>query len=564
MDRARDDLAGVIFVRSLWWTYAIAGGLYVVSRTTAAGEGSATTTLVATLAVVGSAAPPVALAAYVGRPRVELGPIPIPVVYALSLLATTLGAATWWLVSAALGDAPTIDLRLVLDVLVVGPIWIVLIGGGVVLWQSERQRRAAARLQLAALERFADAATQTARTAEETVMIQAGEQMRSTLAGLPDPDSLTLDDAAAWRRVAGDLRRATDEVIRPLSHSLWATSAVPHLRRPFSWVWRIVTTQDFRPGLIAAVFVAGSVTQTLTIYGVAAGTVLLVLEVAAIFVILGGANLVMRRVRRRAPVYLAALLIIEVLPLLPWPSVLGPSPVPTVGERVVGIIASVLLILITSGVGLVRQATAARAVDTAYRLEQAEERESQEAVGLAVALREVGSRLHGQVQAQLSAAAIAIDEAASLGRWSDAVDALDRARTALAAGVPQTTSGSLSQALDRVSDPWRAVGDVEVGCRVDDSVDPDTAARIAQIVEVGVTNAFRHGQATRVRVEVDREQTGVTIRVQDDGTGVAELTPGQWGLGLSLVDTLTEGDWSIGTVDAGTLLTARLPVVAPP
>ena len=71
-----------------------------------------------------------------------------------------------------------------------------------------------------------------------------------------------------------------------------------------------------------------------------------------------------------------------------------------------------------------------------------------------------------------------------------------------------------------------------------------------------LANAYRHGHAEHIDVEVARSERGVTVIVTDDGCG---LTDGEPGLGMALIARLTRGNFSLDNRDGGTQLIAHLP-----
>jgi len=52
---------------------------------------------------------------------------------------------------------------------------------------------------------------------------------------------------------------------------------------------------------------------------------------------------------------------------------------------------------------------------------------------------------------------------------------------------------------------------------------PDLEIALYRIVQESVNNAVRHAKATRVELTVERNAKGVTVRVRDDGVGIADL-----------------------------------------
>jgi nitrate/nitrite-specific signal transduction histidine kinase len=81
---------------------------------------------------------------------------------------------------------------------------------------------------------------------------------------------------------------------------------------------------------------------------------------------------------------------------------------------------------------------------------------------------------------------------------------------------------------------------MEVSVKIDaatEALDSETLLGIFRIVEQSILNAFVHGPAKRVQVNVSTDSMGVTdIIVSDDGPGVSveKITSG---LGTSIIDS---------------------------
>jgi hypothetical protein len=167
------------------------------------------------------------------------------------------------------------------------------------------------------------------------------------------------------------------------------------------------------------------------------------------------------------------------------------------------------------------------------------------------AARDIADRLHGDLQGALLAAA------ARLRRLSagseDARAELERVDALLARMVgPRTASPEppLGVQLAELRARWRGFLDVRLtagprtGPAPDDAV-PTFGGRtdrlIAGIVSESLTNAYRHGMARQVHVELKVAHGRVTLSVDDDGTGPLG---GRHGIGSGHLDAVAPGAWS--------------------
>lgn len=97
---------------------------------------------------------------------------------------------------------------------------------------------------------------------------------------------------------------------------------------------------------------------------------------------------------------------------------------------------------------------------------------------------------------------------------------------------------TLEAQLDEVVHPWRALADVVVDCQGVDGRWSETADIVA-IVDEGVRNACRHGDADNIRVSVSAEgKDAIRVEVVDDGVGLGQFEPGMGFERFALLGTL--------------------------
>ena len=102
---------------------------------------------------------------------------------------------------------------------------------------------------------------------------------------------------------------------------------------------------------------------------------------------------------------------------------------------------------------------------------------------------------------------------------------------------------------------------VELG---DAALGPDAALALYRGAQEGVTNALRHGHATRVRVDLRRDGEAVALNVADDGDGLPAAMPPGGHHGLRWLAERAEGLGGSFRIAAraphGVLLEVRLPL----
>lgn len=132
---------------------------------------------------------------------------------------------------------------------------------------------------------------------------------------------------------------------------------------------------------------------------------------------------------------------------------------------------------------------------------------------------------------------------------------------------PALTELGLDGALKGLIAQWQdSRGDVDVKLSTNLSwtaLDDTTALTVYRVVQEGLTNAFRHAQASSILVSVATAADGpIQVRIKDDGVGMsAGMRPG---FGLS---GMSERVWALGGTlslanapDGGVELDVRLPV----
>ena len=174
---------------------------------------------------------------------------------------------------------------------------------------------------------------------------------------------------------------------------------------------------------------------------------------------------------------------------------------------------------------------------------------------------ETASFLHNSVQSRLMAASLQLDLAARQGDQARAADALDQARATLdMAATHSPAIGSPPRArLDEIALAWEGIADVTI--ESPDALEPEAAWRMAvEAVEECVTNAVRHGHASRVSVRCRQDGGAIEIDVDDDGFGLTGAEGA--GLGSVWMRHITRGQWSRTESGSGAKVALRIPIAA--
>lgn len=368
---------------------------------------------------------------------------------------------------------------------------------------------------------------------------------------------LSQDD---WASVARELRLAAQDTVRPLSRELWSTTAGRVAPIRASQVLRnIITTQPFRPVPLALIFIVTGFASSVTLYGWGMGLTRLAGGVALIFLVLSMANAAMNR----WPAHHSVIFIVGALtlqsgtlinfPLRAWQE----AQRFTWAETIAAILIGLILILLTSGAGSLRDYRD----DVAATFQTDIDRELIESIAasreVAQLARESARILHGTVQTRLIACAVAIERASETRDVEAFQGALREARDVLTEPALHESSDAttLGDEVQRKVSLWSGL------CAIDVQISPElgevggrTARNVGRVVEEGLSNAIRHGAATVIQVRITGRTTDVLIVINDNGIGPQR---GPRGLGSSLLDSVSSS-WELTTQSPGTRLLVRM------
>lgn len=374
--------------------------------------------------------------------------------------------------------------------------------------------------------------------------------------------------------VSAQLTAVTRQVLQPLAVSLRGqrsevlvlpTVSPSRGRVLLETVRGVFTGSPFVPGASAALTVAILGSNVLSVYGSGAGLLTLAVFLAITW---GGLSLASRYVgphltHLRLPV--AALVVMTV-----WVAIAAAGLAVTfslLSDEALGslqILTSGALALRALSFSLICIAGPAVAKGVVLQWREAERR-LQEAIAdvsqAAAALqleawserRKLGTRVHGQVQAEIVSTALRI----STDLDADAEELL----ASLDARIPVILSeGRTSEWRPTLADlrtVWELSIDLTVAVASDAAMmldaHPASAHAVMEVVREGITNAVRAGGADVVNADVSLTPTGIRVRVEDDGDGLVGQGPP--GAGSRLLDEICLG-WSRESTDGGTTLVA--------
>ncbi len=160
---------------------------------------------------------------------------------------------------------------------------------------------------------------------------------------------------------------------------------------------------------------------------------------------------------------------------------------------------------------------------------------------LASTTRQLGSELHGAFQTRLLVCAGAIDSALANEDADARRDALNQAWDVLKTPLEaQEQAGSIQECVDQRVAAW--TGLLDVRCDMAASIGAlggSLARSVDVVIEEGLANAYRHGDATRVDVNIWADGNDFVVEIIDDGRGLGDVISGMGSQRMAAVGALS-------------------------
>ena len=179
--------------------------------------------------------------------------------------------------------------------------------------------------------------------------------------------------------------------------------------------------------------------------------------------------------------------------------------------------------------------------------------------------REWALRIHGTIQASLTAALVRLRQPGELSTQDIVLirQHIAQARKGLEQSPPITFD--LPKAIQQTKKAWKGILDVNSSLNSDAAkllISDQWASLCAnEIIKEAVSNSVKHGKADKVSIRFESDQPGfVEVIAEDNGKGISkQFKPG---LGSQLLDEISY-PWSmLRSSDGGTILSARIPVAS--
>ena len=177
--------------------------------------------------------------------------------------------------------------------------------------------------------------------------------------------------------------------------------------------------------------------------------------------------------------------------------------------------------------------------------------------------RELAKYLHGTIQSRLMASAMAIEKAGRKGdktalkrELAQAYESLKVPSASYFAAPADSFKEEISQAVDKWNNLMTIKTNIDRGIK---DIDPTRAQEIGNAINEGLSNAFRHGGATNVRLSVKKQPNRIQVQIVDDGEGPKR---GKGGLGTEWFNAIAGKSWSLkpNSSGKGSVLELNIPV----
>ena len=176
--------------------------------------------------------------------------------------------------------------------------------------------------------------------------------------------------------------------------------------------------------------------------------------------------------------------------------------------------------------------------------------------------RELAKYLHGTIQSRLMASAMALEKAGRKGDKRALEKELAQAYESLrvpSASYFAAPEESFKAEINKVISKWNDLLNIKV--KIDKSIGdlaPAKSQEIGNAINEGLSNAFRHGGAANVKLNITRAKSGISVEMIDDGQGPLG---GKGGLGTEWFNAISGRSWSLKQVNVrgGAVLELLIP-----
>lgn len=390
--------------------------------------------------------------------------------------------------------------------------------------------------------------------AERQVLKQEGEleALRETLVmGVRDQ----LQEAVADLTSTQVNPREVSHVIRGVSHDMWSAGDESPMRetRVRDVLWAAVRDQPLPVAAVSSLWAVSAAGSLIAALGVVVGIASLCLSTLSIAGCLFIANCWSQRHPKQWAMAVASMVLLAWVIVSPVSFLLfDPNPwqtaLPVIVVNFFWLPAVTFIVTISTGALRSSEIVLANMENDVTAMEIRrhvieQERES--------TIRELAAQVHGSAHSPMVVGAALMNH--SFGDDEGNEWLVEQIGRAVAQISIAQNPGSLRESLAQVARPWTGLVDVRIdvdgSCVAD--VGEETIRTVDRIVDEGIANAFRHGNASVVTARVHVDQQRLDIEIRDNGCGVVGEQGA--GLGTRLLDAAADS-WSLTEEKGGGVL----------
>ena len=380
----------------------------------------------------------------------------------------------------------------------------------------------------------------------EQLRLQINGLLSQTKKAFADERAKEVPSASNFVKI---LRDTAEDVIRPLSHTLYEKSLLnlPHVS-PFQTFKALSVRFQIELPLIVSAYIIFSFKNLYVLYGLKESLILISWRSVLLMGTLWCFRelISMPKLKLINPFITASILgtvfFVSIESLIShW---LGYTTDPA--KIMLSIIWNLIIVLLSGLLIAITDLNRFQLDTLKLQINKAEEAAHSKALQQRYLYRSHSKILHGVYHSRLIACAVAISTAEKIQDKEGMAEELDRAESLLEIDF-ETHMAKIHQNPDSIlkelKEKWAGSLDIHFEFGELGGISEYQLLAMNEFLSESLTNAFRHGRANRARVDFRlNSQNQLLISITDDGVGYIPSHPG---LGSAIFDELSNGSWEI-------------------
>ena len=354
-------------------------------------------------------------------------------------------------------------------------------------------------------------------------------------------------------QLAAEVRSIIELSLRPLSHRIWEQNGREVRRFSLSQLLqKSITKEAYFWPWIAPIWAITALSPLVSLHGSPDGYLFQTIKTLVLVLGLALASRIKVRGKLQAIVtYVMSISAIGILQILVTRSL---SATTGVTEAIgMSLLSVVWLFTVSLIVGILRVfLDRAKRVDAElehWALQETAEQSRARRLN-AIRERQLAKYLHGNLQAKLSNLASHLEASNDPRDISADLDLVDKVLNEALEGYGEMHILSLEDMILQLNNDWAGLIGLTFTL-APTKINGSKLQAISEIINEGVSNAYRHGKASRASISLDSK---LEVTILDDGFGPRNGTPG---LGSALFDSVSS-DWDITATESGSKLRIKL------